>query len=123
MSASIFTKIIDGEIPSDFIYEDEHCIAIHDINPQAPVHALVIPRKPIRMLVDAEPEDQALLGHLMLAANKVALELGVGEGFRLVINNGESVGMTYFTCTCTSWAGVPTPKAKHGLSAHHRDDQ
>ena len=57
MSASIFTRIIDGEIPSDFIYEDEHCIAIHDINPQAPVHALVIPRKPIRMLVDAEPED------------------------------------------------------------------
>ena len=55
MAASIFSKIIDGEIPSDLIYEDEHCIAIHDINPQAPVHALVIPRKPIRMLVDAQP--------------------------------------------------------------------
>ncbi len=96
MSDSIFTKIINGEIPSDLIYEDEHCIAIHDINPQAPVHALVIPRKPIRMLVDAEPEDQELLGHLMLVAARVANDLGVGEGFRTVINTGESVGMTIY---------------------------
>ena len=96
MSDSIFTKIINGEIPSEFIYEDEHCIAIHDINPQAPVHALVIPRKPVRMLVDAESEDQELLGHLMLVASKVAKQLGVEEGFRLVINNGESVGMTIY---------------------------
>jgi len=93
---SIFTKIINGDIPGEFIYEDEHCIAIHDINPQAPVHALVIPRKPVRMLVDAEPEDQELLGHLMLVASKVAKELGVEEGFRLVVNNGESVGMTIY---------------------------
>ena len=63
---------------------------------QAPVHALVIPRKPVRMLVDAESADQALLGHLVLVASKVAQELGVGEGFRLVINNGESVGMTIY---------------------------
>ena len=93
---SIFTKIINGDIPSEFIYEDEHCVAIHDINPQAPVHALVIPRRPIRMLVDAQPEDQELLGHLMLVASKVAQDLGVGEGFRLVVNNGESVGMTIY---------------------------
>ena len=93
---SIFTKIINGDIPSEFIYEDEHCIAIHDIAPQAPVHALVIPRKPVRMLVDAQSEDQALLGHLMLVAGKVARDLGVGEGFRLVINNGEAVGMTVY---------------------------
>lgn len=96
MSDSIFTKIINGEIPSEFIHEDEHCIAIHDINPQAPVHALVIPRKPIRLLVDAQPEDQELLGHLMLVANKVARDLGVADGFRLVVNNGESVGMTIY---------------------------
>ena len=96
MSDTIFSKIIDGEIPSEFIHEDEHCVAIHDIHPQAPVHVLVIPRKPIRMLVDATPEDQALLGHLMLVASKVAKDLGVGEGFRLVVNNGESVGMTIY---------------------------
>ena len=96
MSDSIFTKIINGDIPSEFIYEDEHCVAIHDINPQAPVHALVIPRKPITMLVDADDEDQALLGHLMLVARKVAKDLGVAEGFRVVVNNGESVGMTIY---------------------------
>lgn len=96
MSDSIFAKIINGEIPSEFIHEDEHCVAIHDINPQAPVHALVIPRKPIRMLVDAGPEDRELLGHLILVARKVAADLGVGDGFRLVINNGESVGMTIY---------------------------
>jgi histidine triad (HIT) family protein len=96
MSDSIFTKIINGEIPSEFIHEDEHCVAIHDINPQAPVHALVIPRKPIRMLMDADPEDQALLGHLMLVAAKVAQDLGVEVGCRTVINNGESVGMTIY---------------------------
>ena len=96
MSDTIFSKIISGEIPSEFIYEDEHCVAIHDINPQAPVHALVIARKPIPMLVEAEPEDQALLGHLMLVAGKVARELGVDDGFRVVVNNGESVGMTIY---------------------------
>ena len=96
MADSIFTKIINGEIPSEFIHEDEHCVAIHDIHPQAPVHVLVIPRKPIRTLVDADPQDQALLGHLMLVAARVARDLGVGEGFRLVVNNGESVGMTIY---------------------------
>jgi len=96
MSDSIFTRIINGEIPSEFIYEDEHCVAIHDISPKAPVHVLVIPRKPIPTLSDASPEDQALLGHLMLVAGKVARDLGVAEGFRLVVNNGESVGMTIY---------------------------
>ncbi|MAT91202.1 MAG: histidine triad nucleotide-binding protein [Halioglobus sp.] len=94
MSDTVFGKILAGEIPAEFIHEDEHCVAIHDIHPQAPVHVLVIPRKPIPMLVDAQPEDQALLGHLMLVAGKLARELGVGDGFRLIVNNGESVGMT-----------------------------
>ncbi len=96
MSDTIFGKIISGEIPSDFLYEDDHCIAINDISPQAPVHVLVIPKKGIPRLVDAEADDQALLGHLMLAAGKVAKQLGVGDAFRLIVNNGEGAGQTVF---------------------------
>jgi histidine triad (HIT) family protein len=96
MGDTIFGKIISGEIPSEFIYEDAHCIAINDVNPQAPVHVLVIPKKEIPRLVDASPEDQALLGHLMLAAGKVAEQLGVADAFRLIVNNGEGAGQTVF---------------------------
>jgi histidine triad (HIT) family protein len=96
MSDTIFGKIISGEIPSEFLYEDDLCVAINDINPQAPVHALVIPKKGIPRLVDAQDDDQALLGHLMLVAGKVATQLGVGDAFRLVVNNGEDVGMTIY---------------------------
>ncbi len=96
MSDTIFGKIVSGEIPSEFIYEDEHCVAINDINPQAPVHVLVIPRKGIPRLVDAEPSDQELLGHLMLAAGKVAEQLGVADAFRLIVNNGAGAGQTVF---------------------------
>ena len=96
MSDTIFGKIISGEIPSEFIYEDEHCVAINDINPQAPVHVLVIPRRGIPRLVDAEADDQALLGHLMLAAGKVAEQLGVDDAFRLIVNNGAGAGQTVF---------------------------
>ncbi|MCB1676369.1 MAG: histidine triad nucleotide-binding protein [Halioglobus sp.] len=93
---TIFGKIINREIPSEFLYEDEHCIAINDIHPQAPVHVLVIPKKAIARLVDAETDDQALLGHLLLAAGKVAAELGVADAFRLIINNGSGAGQTVF---------------------------
>jgi histidine triad (HIT) family protein len=96
MSDTIFGKIISGEIPSEFIYEDEHCVAINDISPQAPVHVLVIPRRGIPRLVDAEADDQALLGHLMLAAGKVAEQLGVDDAFRLIVNNGAGAGQTVF---------------------------
>lgn len=96
MADTIFGKITRGEIPTEFIYEDEHCVAIKDINPLAPTHVLIIPRKPIPRLVDADTEDQALLGHLMLVVGKVAQQLGVGEGFRLVVNNGEDGGQTVF---------------------------
>lgn len=96
MSDSIFTKIIKGEIPADKVYEDEHCIAINDINPQAPVHVLVIPKKQIPTLADAQAEDQELLGHLLLTAGNVARQLGVDEAFRLIVNNGEGVGMTVY---------------------------
>tara|TARA_R110001599_G_scaffold353838_1_gene599653 strand:- start:10058 stop:10405 length:348 start_codon:yes stop_codon:yes gene_type:complete len=96
VSDTIFGKIIAGEIRSDFLYEDEHCIAINDVNPQAPVHVLVIPKRGIPRLVDAQDEDQALLGHLLLAAGKVAEQLGVADAFRLIINNGAGAGQTVF---------------------------
>ncbi|GAB1259633.1 histidine triad nucleotide-binding protein [Aurantivibrio plasticivorans] len=93
---SIFTRIMNGEIPSETIYEDDQCICIKDIAPKAPTHVLIIPRKPIPRLVDAGTEDQALLGHLMVTVGKVATQLGVGDAFRLVINNGEEAGQTVF---------------------------
>jgi histidine triad (HIT) family protein len=96
MSDTIFGKIISGEIPSEFIYQDEHCVAIHDINPQAPTHVLVIPRQAIPKLSDASAEDQALLGHLMLAVGSIAGQLGVADAFRVVINNGADAGQTVF---------------------------
>src|SRR5262245_38716064 len=96
MSDTVFGKIIRGEIPCEFLYEDEHCVAINDIHPQAPVHVLVIPRKGIAKLSDAKAEDQALLGHLMLAAGKIARQLGVDDAFRLVVNNGAGSGQTVF---------------------------
>ncbi|HSG61562.1 MAG TPA: histidine triad nucleotide-binding protein [Pseudomonadales bacterium] len=96
MSDTIFGKILAGDIPAPKVYEDDHCIVINDIQPQAPVHMLVIPRKPIPRLVDATPEDQALLGHLMLVARQVAQAQGIGEGFRLVVNNGQGGGQTVF---------------------------
>lgn len=93
---TIFTKIINGDIPSDKVYEDELCIAIRDISPQAPTHLLVIPRKPIPRLIDASAEDQALLGHLMVKAGEIAAEAGVGDAFRLIVNNGANAGQTVF---------------------------
>ncbi len=96
MSDTVFGKIISGDIPCDLLYEDEHCIAINDISPQAPVHVLVIPRKGIPRLVDSTLDDQALLGHLMLVASRIAREQGVGDAFRLVVNNGEGAGQTVF---------------------------
>ncbi len=93
---SIFSKIMDGEIPSDILYQDEHFICIKDIAPQAPTHLLLIPRKPIPRIADATPEDQSLLGHLMLKAGEIARDLGVDEAFRLVINNGADAGQTVF---------------------------
>jgi len=96
MSDTIFGKIVSGEISSEFIYEDDHCVAINDVSPQAPVHVLVIPKKGIPRLVDAQPEDQDLLGHLLLAAGKIAEQLGVAEAFRLIINNGSGAGQTVF---------------------------
>ncbi|EFX73000.1 hypothetical protein DAPPUDRAFT_215690 [Daphnia pulex] len=88
-ATTIFGKIIDGSIPAKIIYRDEKCLAFHDVSPQAPVHFLVIPIKPITMLEKAEADDLELLGHLMLTAKKVAADLNLNKGYRLVVNNGE----------------------------------
>lgn len=93
---TIFGKIARREIPADILYEDEHCLAFPDINPQAPTHVLVIPKKEIAKLSDAGVEDQALLGHLMLAAGNIARQLGVGDAFRLIVNNGAEAGQSVF---------------------------
>lgn len=96
MADTVFGKIVSGEIPTEFLYEDEYCIAINDIHPQAPVHVLVIPKKAIPRLADAAEEDGELLGRLMLAAGRVARQLGVDEAFRLIVNNGAGAGQTVF---------------------------
>ncbi|XP_001356002.3 histidine triad nucleotide-binding protein 1 [Drosophila pseudoobscura] len=86
---TIFGKILRKEIPCNFIHEDDKCVAFHDVAPQAPTHFLVIPRKPIAQLSLAEDGDGELLGHLMLVGRKVAKELGLEKGYRVVINNGQ----------------------------------
>lgn len=95
MSKTLFQKIMDREIPARIAHEDDHCIAIHDINPAAPLHLLVIPRKPMAKLSDAVDTDQAVLGHLLLVARKLALDAGYPD-FRININNGAGAGQTVF---------------------------
>ncbi|MCZ6804330.1 MAG: histidine triad nucleotide-binding protein [Proteobacteria bacterium] len=107
MSETLFSKIINREIPADVVYEDELCLAFRDVNPQAPVHILVIPRKPIAMLADATEEDQSLLGHLLTTASKIAKQEGFGEAFRLVVNNGEDAGQSVFHLHVHILAGRP----------------
>lgn len=90
---TLFEKIRDREIPAVFVHEDEHCIAFRDIAPQAPVHILVVPRKPIARVAEADVADQSLLGHLLLTAANIAREEGFADdGFRIVINNGRDGG-------------------------------
>ena len=96
VSETLFTKIINREIPADIVYEDDSCLAFRDINPQAPVHILIVPKKPIAKISDATEDDQALLGHLMLKAAEVAQQEGYGDAFRLIVNNGEAVGQQVF---------------------------
>jgi histidine triad (HIT) family protein len=91
---NIFQKIIDRQIPAKIIYEDEQCLAFHDVNPQAPVHVLIIPRKVIRTHADLTEADQALLGHLHLIAVRLANQLGIEDGYRIVINCKEKAGQT-----------------------------
>lgn len=91
---TIFQKIIDRQIPADIIFEDDKCLAFRDINAQAPTHVLIIPKKPIRSLADAEDADQELLGHLLLVTRKLARTLQLDNGYRTVMNCGRDGGQS-----------------------------
>ena len=104
---TLFEKIISRGIPADFVYEDEVCVAFRDVNPQAPTHILIVPRRPLDRVANATVEDQPMLGHLLLVAGKVAGQLGCGDAFRLVINNGAEVGQTVFHLHVHLLAGRP----------------
>ena len=93
---TIFTKIINGEIPADIVYEDKHCLAFRDVSPQAPTHVLLIPRKPIESLDHLTPDDSVLMGHLLMTVPEVAKTLGISDGYRTVINTGEHGGQSVF---------------------------
>ena len=92
--STIFEKIISGEIQADILHQDEICIVIRDIEPQAPVHFLVIPKKVIPRIGDALQEDQSSLGHLLLTAGKIAEQENLSSGYRVVINHGKNGGET-----------------------------
>ena len=95
MPDTVFARILAGEIPADFVHEDEHAVAFRDVAPQAPVHLLVIPRKPLTSVASAEAEDAALLGHLLGVCRKVAREAGLEEGgYRVVTNVGADGGQS-----------------------------
>jgi histidine triad (HIT) family protein len=94
LSVNIFQKILDKEIPADVVYEDDQCVAFRDINPQAPTHLLIIPRKVIVTHADLTDADRALLGHLHLVAVKLAKQLGLSDGYRIVVNCLDRGGQT-----------------------------
>jgi histidine triad (HIT) family protein len=91
---TIFKRIIDKEIPADLVYEDDQALAFKDVNPQAPVHILVIPRKEVASLADASDDDAALLGHLLLTVRNLAKQFGLEKGYRVVMNVGADGGQT-----------------------------
>ena len=94
MTVNIFQKIIDKQIPADILYEDDQCLAFRDVNPQAPTHVILIPRKVIPTHADVTAADQALLGHLHLTLVKLAKQLGLDAGYRIVVNCQEQAGQT-----------------------------
>lgn len=91
---TIFSKIIRREIPADVVYEDDLALAFKDITPKAPIHILIIPKEPIAQLSNAEARHHTLLGHLLLTAKQVAEQVGLGNGYRVVINNGPDGGQS-----------------------------
>ena len=103
---TIFGRMLRGEIPCDEVYSDQHCLAFRDIQPQAPVHVLVIPRKPLESLRSAEEENAELLGHLLLVAARVAKQEGLDD-FRTVINTGAEAGQTVFHLHVHVFGGRP----------------
>jgi histidine triad (HIT) family protein len=94
LADNIFQKIIDRKIPADIVYEDDRCLAFRDVNPQAPVHVLVIPRKVIATHADITEADRDLLGHLHVVAAQLANQLGIADGYRVVLNCKERAGQT-----------------------------
>jgi histidine triad (HIT) family protein len=94
LTTNIFQKIIDRQIPAQIVHEDDLCLAFRDVNPQAPTHVLIIPKKVIRTHADVTPEDAAVLGHIHLIAAKLAHDLGLTAGYRLVLNCDEAGGQT-----------------------------
>jgi histidine triad (HIT) family protein len=94
MQDNIFQKIIDRQIPANIVYEDDRCVAFRDVNPQAPTHVLIIPRKVIRTHDDIGEADRELLGHMHVVAVKLAAQLGLSDGYRLVLNCKEKAGQT-----------------------------
>lgn len=111
MSRTLFERIASKEIPADIVYEDDQVVAFRDIHPQAPTHVLVVPRKAIPRIQEAGAGDQALLGHLLLKAAHVAGLLGLGNGYRLVINNGPDGGETvpHLHCHILGGRGLAWP--------------
>jgi histidine triad (HIT) family protein len=94
MTKTIFKRIIDKEVPAKILYEDDQCLAFHDIGPQAPMHVLVIPKKEIASLAAAAESDAALLGHLLVVVRKLAEQLQLSGGYRVVINSGPDGGQS-----------------------------
>lgn len=94
MTTNIFQKILDKEIPAKVLYEDDLCLAFHDVNPQAPIHVLIIPRKVIRTHADLTSDDTLLMGHIHSVASQLAKSLGLEAGYRLVINCEEQAGQS-----------------------------
>lgn len=92
--STIFRKIIDRQIPADIVFEDDRCLAFRDIHAQAPTHVLLIPKKEIVNISQANAADRDLLGHLLLTAKSIAVQLGLTNGYRLVINNGPDGGQS-----------------------------
>jgi histidine triad (HIT) family protein len=94
MSETIFSKIIQREIPADIVYEDDLVLAFRDIQPQAPVHILVIPKQPIESIATVTPQDQDLLGHMLVTIQKIAAKEGLTDGYRVVTNIGSDGGQS-----------------------------
>lgn len=95
--STIFKQIIDREIPADIVYEDDTCLAFRDVNPQAPVHVLLIPKEEIATMNDVKPDHQDILGHLLVKAPEVAKKMGIEkDGYRLVLNTNEDAGQSVF---------------------------
>ena len=94
MPETVFSRIIERKIPARIEHEDDLCLAFHDVAPQAPTHVLVIPKKPIASLADLEAADESLVGHLVMVATRLAEKLGLGGGYRLVVNCGRDGGQS-----------------------------